>query len=193
MTIRDQRFIYHLTSFDNISSILRDGLQPRAALAHGVFRDVADADIIEGRTRNSLENFVPFHWFARNPFDGRVQRDRPDEDFVLIAVNRGHASQNNWRIIPSHPLAGGRFELMSYVEGFAAIDWDLMDRRDYANADCRHVCMSECLSPAAVPVSDFAKIYVPTEEIWQMVSRRAQDMGYPRLWVDAAPNMFSNR
>ncbi|WP_281169456.1 DarT ssDNA thymidine ADP-ribosyltransferase family protein [Pseudomonas cremoricolorata] len=94
LAIRDQKFIYHLTSLRNVRSILQRGLLPRSLLGAG-FADIADQQIIEGRRRAALEQFVPFHWFAKNPFDGRVHRDRPDEHFVLIAVTRAHAKQNN--------------------------------------------------------------------------------------------------
>ncbi|MGE7993329.1 DarT ssDNA thymidine ADP-ribosyltransferase family protein [Pseudomonas sp. NPDC089554] len=193
MTIREKSFIYHLTSFHNIASILQSGLQPRSALQGAEFRDVADANIIEGRRGNALEDFVPFHWFARNPFDGRVQLDRPDEHFLLIAVYRRHAQAQDWRVIPRHPLADGQFELLGYDAGFAAIDWNLMEQRDYTNAACRHVCMAECLSPIAVPPSDFAKIYTPSDEIKRDVEGIARVSGNARLWIEAAPHMFSPR
>ncbi len=74
MAIRDQQFIYHLTSIDNVPSIVRRGLLPRAHLDAG-FTDIADPEIIEGRRGEALEQFVPFHWFAKNPFDGRVHME----------------------------------------------------------------------------------------------------------------------
>ena len=39
------------------------------------FSDVADCDILESRRVFDLDTMVPFHFFARNPFDGRVQED----------------------------------------------------------------------------------------------------------------------
>lgn len=86
MAIRTQSYLYHLTSVANIPSILKRGLLARASLNQGDFADVADSEIIEGRRQQDLERYVPFHWFAKNPFDGRVHQDRPDEDFVLVAV-----------------------------------------------------------------------------------------------------------
>ncbi|WP_256680161.1 DarT ssDNA thymidine ADP-ribosyltransferase family protein [Pseudomonas sp. Marseille-P9899] len=193
VSIRDRSFIYHLTSFENVSSILRNGLLPRAELHPRDFADVADAEIIEGRMNNGLETFVPFHWFSRNPFDGRVQADHPETAFVLIAVYREHARDQGWQVIPRHPLAGGRLEIMAYEDGINAIDWELMDQRDYSNAACRHVCMAECLSPAPVPVGDFAKIFTPSEALRLRVVELAQELGHPRLWIEANPNMFSTR
>ena len=194
MAIRDQRFIYHLTSVQNVPSILRQGLQPRAVLAQQGFRDIADADIIEGRRNQALENFVPFHWFAKNPFDGRVHRDRPQENFVLIAMYRDYASENDWRVIPRHPLAGGDFELLDYQTGLARIDWDMMELRDYHDPACKHTCMAECLSPGPVLASSFAKIYTPSAEIHGFVRQHAvQQPGLGRLWIDTNPNMFPNR
>ena len=47
------------------------------------FSDVADCDILESRRVFDLDTMVPFHFFARNPFDGRVQEDH------LITANLG--------------------------------------------------------------------------------------------------------
>lgn len=66
VSIRNQQFVYHLTSIENVPSILRNGLLPRSHL-EGRFADVADPQIIEGRREMALEQFVPFHWFAKNP------------------------------------------------------------------------------------------------------------------------------
>lgn len=45
--IRDQKLLYHLTSLENLGSILRNGLKPRAQLRE--FEDVADAEILRKR------------------------------------------------------------------------------------------------------------------------------------------------
>lgn len=103
LSIKDQKLIYHLTHFQNLPSILANGLLPRAQLAQ--FIDVADPDIIEDRAALQLEQHVPFHWFARNPFDGIVQKSRRGERFALIAVDRQLARSQNWKVVPRHPLS----------------------------------------------------------------------------------------
>lgn len=151
--IKEQKLLYHLTSLNNIGSILDNGLQPRAGLQE--FHDVADAEILVGRGEHGLENYVPFHWFSRNPFDGRVQKDRPNEEFVLITVRRALAEGKNWKILPKHPLARQEFRFYDYQEGFDLVNWDLMQERDYHDSDCKSVCMAECLSPEPVSPSVF--------------------------------------
>jgi len=162
-SIKDQFFVYHLTSVENLDGIFTQGLKPRASLIN--FTDVADSEILNKRKALKLDSYVPFHWFAANPFDGRVQLDRPTSKFVLISVYRSFAKQNKWKIIPRHPLANDEIELLDYHDGFEAIDWALMNTRDYQNADCKSVCMAECLSPSVVLPQDFSRIYVPTDEI----------------------------
>lgn len=171
-SIREQKLIYHLTSLNNVGSILESGLQPRSALDG--FHDVADIEILAGRAEHGLDSYVPFHWFSRNPFDGRVQKDRPDEDFVLLTVRRALAKARNWKVLPRHPLARQEFRFYDYQEGFDLIDWDLMHTRDYSDVDCKSICMAECLSPGSVSAADFFKIYTPTEQVRHAVVREVE-------------------
>lgn len=173
--IKDQKLLYHLTSAKNIGSILTEGLKPRAQLSR--FDDVADQEIIAKRRALALENYVPFHWFARNPFDGAVQATRPTEQFVLITVRRTLAARQNWKVIPRHPLATGEIELMDYAEGVAAIDWSVMNRRDYHDPHCKSVCMAECLSPNPILLDSFFKIYAPSDKIANYVSGKINALG----------------
>ena len=45
-SIRNHRYIYHLTAFENMRSILLDGLLPRKQLQENAFTDVADPQIM---------------------------------------------------------------------------------------------------------------------------------------------------
>ncbi|QBR34077.1 MULTISPECIES: DarT ssDNA thymidine ADP-ribosyltransferase family protein [Pseudomonas] len=156
-SIKDQKLLYHLTSVENLDGIFRDGLKPRAGLSG--FKDVADAEILKKRQALQLDNYVPFHWFAKNPFDGSVQRNRPEAQFVLISVYRSTAKQYGWKVIPSHPLAGDS------IQGFEAIEWDVMSSRDYLDPHCKSICMAECLAPGIVKPDAFFKIFTPSEEV----------------------------
>ncbi|WP_370548154.1 DUF4433 domain-containing protein [Edwardsiella tarda] len=157
--IREQKLIFHLTDINNLETIFSDGLKPRSLLKG--FSDVADPEIIASRSALQLEKLVPFHFFAGNPFDGRVHLDNRDKKFVLITIHRNHAKANNWKIIPKHPLAGADITLLDYDTGIENIDWDTMNRREYGDDNCKCVCMAECLSPATVTANNFHSIYVP--------------------------------
>lgn len=186
--IRTQQLIYHLTDLENLESILDNGLLPRNQLHE--FQDIADPEIIAHRRRHHLDSHVPFHWFARNPFDGRVQTDHPDKEFVLITVNRLFAAQQNWKVVPRHPLATEEPELHDYADGFNAIDWEVMNRREYHDPECKSICMAECLSPAIVQPNDFAIVFVRSDEIkanvWNMARRKGLNIN-----VIANRNMFT--
>jgi hypothetical protein len=169
-------------------SILDSGLLPRSRLDG--FVDVADPAIIESRKGLRLERYVPFHFFAKNPFDGRVQRDHPGKRFALVAVQRGEARSRGWRIIPKHPLAGGEIELLDYDAGMEAIAWEVMNKRDYSDQHCKCVCMAECLAPEPVSADLFHSIYVKDHEAQAQVLRMLD--GRDRIpHVDIAPAMFS--
>lgn len=158
--IKEQKLLYHLTALDNLESIIEMGLLPRSQL-ESKYLDVADLEIIDSRRTLGLDDYVPFHFFARNPFDGRVQVDHPDTIFVLIAVRRVRAKRLGWKIIPCHPLANEEKEILEYDEGIEAIDWNKMNARDYHDEESKSVCMAECLSPIAVPPTKFFDIFVP--------------------------------
>jgi hypothetical protein len=187
--IEDQFLLYHLTSVDNLSGIFRDGLRPGAGLTG--FADVADGEILKKRKTLELDRFVPFHWFAKNPFDGRVQRDNPETKFVLICVRRSFAQKNEWLIIPRHPLAGDEIELFEYDEGLKAIDWELMNTRDYSNSECKNVCMAECLSPGIVAAKDFIMLFVPNAEVGDVCLGKMLEAGV-NVPVHINSGMFRN-
>jgi hypothetical protein len=187
--IRAKKLVYHLTSLNNMSSILENGLLPRSHLDD--FVDVADSEIIESRKGLFLERLVPFHFFAKNPFDGRVQRDHPTKRFALIAVQRQVARAKGWKIIPKHPLAGGAIELLDYDEGMGAIDWAVLNKRDYSDQYCKCVCMAECLAPGPVPADEFHAIYVKDDKAQAQVKELIGGR-YRALHVNVMPAMFSS-
>ena len=167
MSIKDKKQVYHLTALSNLASILEHGLLPRNRVRG--FTDVADTEIIEKRETLGLNSKVPFHFFARNPFDGRVIATYPEEEFILIAVNRTVAEAQNWWIVDKHPLATDVAVYPDYRQGFEAINWDVMDLRDYSNRECKQICMAECVAPDTVPVRDFARFYVKNEAAERLV------------------------
>lgn len=188
--IQSQKLLYHLTDIDNLQGILEQGLLPRSQLAN--FSDVADSEIITSRRRLHLENYVPFHFYPGSPFDGRVQLDNRQKEFVLITVRRDFAQANGWKIIPCHPLAGADILVLDYVAGFNAIDWALMNSRDYQDARSRSVCMAECLSPQAVPAARFFSIYVAHKGVETRVNHLMAEYGFS-FYVNVNPQMFMGR
>lgn len=146
-SIRNHYYIYHLTAFENMKSILLHGLLPRKQLPKNAFTDVADPQIMAYREDYHLDDYVPFHFFRHSPFAGRVMQDRPGK-YVYIAVNREYAKTHGFKIIPNHPMSSSEknhIQMYTYAEGFELIDWETMDERDYHDNYCREVCMSECL------------------------------------------------
>jgi len=165
--IKDLKSICHLTALENLESILANGLLSRRKISR--FHDVADQEIIGKRQRFGLDEYVPFHFFPKNPFDWRVQHDHPEKDFVIIRVSRAIAKANSFKIIPVHPLSGTP-SLLDYKEGFNQINWALMERRDYHDDVCKQVCLGECLQKDRVDPSHFQAILVKTEEAQKQVS-----------------------
>lgn len=186
-SIKDQKCLYHLTDIENLPSILKNGLQPRKHLIS--FSDVADEEIITSRKKDQLESYVPFHFFARSPFDGAVQLSHKQKTFVLIAIHRSLAQANNWLIIPKHPLSLTKIELLEYSDGIEAIDWEAMDKRDYSDRHSHSVCMAECLSPTSVSANSFFSIYVKDQKSSKRVKTMLESAGID-CYVDINPRMF---
>ncbi|MEJ5862565.1 DarT ssDNA thymidine ADP-ribosyltransferase family protein [Pseudomonas farsensis] len=185
--IKEQKLLYHLTSIENLDGIFQDGLRPRAELK--AFTDVADSEILRKRKLFQLDRYVPFHWFAANPFDGSVQGSRPNSKFALISVYRSFAKQNGWKVIPRHPLANDELQLLDYDEGFEAINWELMSTRAYQDADCKSICMAECLAPCAVAPKDFFMLFVPNAEVENLCTEKMRAAGV-KVRTTVNPRMF---
>ena len=71
LSIREQKLLYHLTSLNNVDSILDSGLQPRSAL--NGFHDIADAEILAGRAEHGLDNYVLFTGFLETLLTGEYR------------------------------------------------------------------------------------------------------------------------
>jgi hypothetical protein len=164
---RKGKLIYHLTSLKNLNSILENGLLPRNQLSK--FTDIADAEIIECRNRNNLDSFVPFHFFPKNPFDDRVQKEHRGENFIIITLKRDHARAQNFKILTQHPLSLQNIELLDYDDGINSINWDILNKRDYYNNRCKQICMAECLVDRPISPNEFNRIFVKNATIQKQV------------------------
>lgn len=67
--IEQQKWLYHISSLENLESILTQGLLSRSNLRlnERTFNDVADPEIIEGRSHTGLDQYVPFHFSLITP------------------------------------------------------------------------------------------------------------------------------
>ena len=59
----------------------------------------------------------------------------------------------------------------------AQIDWELMNIRDYKNAECKSVCMAECLSSVTVEPKNFHCIFVKNDNEKKYVERLIKQQG----------------
>ncbi len=189
--IEQQKWLYHISSLENLESILTQGLLSRSNLRlnERTFNDVADPEIIEGRSHTGLDQYVPFHFFPNNPFDGRVQSTYRDAPFFYICVARATAQKNRYLIIAKHPLSREMPKYLSYQDGFSSIDWQKMNTRDYKDQETKLICMAECISPQAVPASDFVKLVFKSAEHERYAIATAKKLGIKiDTWIN--PNFF---
>ncbi|WP_414931879.1 DarT ssDNA thymidine ADP-ribosyltransferase family protein [Vibrio europaeus] len=184
--IKEGKLLYHFTALENLPKILSSQLLPREQLQD--FVDVADKEILTGREQHSLMSMVPFHFFANNPFDGRVCQVNSKTKFAFIVVRRVHAEAKGWKISPKHPLSG-EFRLLSYADGMEETNWEVMNKRDFKTPESKNICMAECLSPNAVSPEDIHAIYVAEDEDRIEVAKLVAEMKL-RIFVETKPFMF---
>ncbi|GMT48871.1 MAG: hypothetical protein IEMM0008_0410 [bacterium] len=175
-SIKDKKLLYHLTSLENIDLILKDGLCSRNSSKQ--FVDVGEPDIIKFREEKGLNDYIPFHFFCGNPFDGAVLKSKThsDKDFIYICIYRDNAKKENFKIIPMHPNSMKPLQLYDYSEGFDLIEWDKMELRDYSDQKCKHICMAECLSQKTIPSNQFFCIYVQNKKVQSDVSSKYREI-----------------
>jgi hypothetical protein len=192
---RDKKLVYHLQSLRNLASSVASGLLSRRdlGLARISFADHADPEILLGRAEHGLDAYVPFHFIPKNPFDYAAIRRAPNEQFVLIAVERRVASAGRWKISPKHPLSDGEPPLvLDWIPGLEAIDWSQMDKHPRpweTDRECRLACMAEALSPVSVPATAWRAVYVATRETEQAVRAILRQAGVSP-YLNFAPNML---
>ena len=193
------KLLYHITYIDNISSILLEGLLSREMLRKynvNYFTDIADPEIIGKREnyKNALSKYVPFHFYAKNPFDGAVCKKYGSENMVIITVSRDLHYRKDYEkkmfVIPSHPLDKDEPDFYLYEEGLKLVKWDILDNedeRDYHNSEIKKACMAECVIKHRVPPEDFATIYVQNKNIENKIKEMKKSAP---IKIQVNPNMF---
>lgn len=171
--IRDGRLLYHLTRLSNLDSIINNGLVSRKILEDNsmIFSDVADPQIMNERKRFKLDKYVPFHFHPYSSFDVAVKNSY-DEEFIYICISRQLARNNNFLILPRHPLSVDEVEIFDYDNGINIIDWDAMEKSSTESTYCKNVKMAECLTERVIPIDCFHSIAVRNDEIKELVEEK---------------------
>lgn len=178
--IKERKLLYHLTRLSNLDSIIKHGLVSRKIVKDNDVRffDIADQEIISKRTELGLDEFTPFHFHPYSSFDVAVKSTYADEEFIYICIKRDLAKDNNFKILPRHPLNNEEsFQLLDYVEGFETIDWDAMHTPGTEDGYTKSVKMAECLTPLIVPAKFFHCIYVKNEATRAVVREKLKSEG----------------
>lgn len=174
--VQDGKLLYHITALENMESILKEGILSRVDVENKdiLQKDVANSEIIQKRKSLKILKYVPFHFFEKTPFTGTVFNNHTDTTFCTITIHRDFARRNNFKICTAHPLSKeSEDDILDYDEGFAAIDWDSLEKRDYSDEKSKNVCMAECLAMSPVLPKNFHSIFVPTEEIKKKIEELA--------------------
>lgn len=200
------KLLYHMTRLENMPSILEHGLLSRKRIEENNlnFENIANPDILAGRENvqapHPLSEYVPFHFFAGNPFDYGVCRTYGSENMVIITIYRSLAQTYDFPVITAHPL--NQFaQIYSYRDGISKIDWSVLDKeypeRDYNDNDIKQKCMAECIVPSKIPTNYFAMIFVYNEAAKAKIQKmpyafRLNHLNYAErtCYINVAPHMF---
>lgn len=189
------KLLYHLTELDNLDSIIKYGLLPRKVILENSigFSDVADEKIIDKRTGLGLDGYTPFHFHPYAAFDVAVKNTYNAQKMIYICIERELARVNRFKILPIHPLSGNEFKLYDYDEGFNLIDWETLMEVGRNDNYAKEVKMAECLTDLIVPPQCFKCIYVPSEEVRQIVEEKLEkyDIDFPPPYVNVMKQWFN--
>lgn len=193
---KTKNLIYHLTQVDNFESIVQNGLLPRRTIIERRmgFSNVADMEIISKRTELGLDVYTPFHFHPYSAFDVAVKNTYDAQRMMYMCVYRSLARQQGFKILPKHPLSVDECVLYDYDEGFDLIDWDTLTTKNLNTDYAKEVKMAECLTEKRIPISWFAQLYVPSQDVCDEVTGIMDDYGinpYERPGVNVLPIWFN--
>lgn len=186
--------LYHLTELDNLRNIVLDGLQSRRQLQESrkLFFDIADPNIISERERLGLDKYIPFHFHPYSAFDAAVKYNHAGDSMIYICIHREYARENQFKVLPRHPLSREECILYEFEEGIAKIDWDILMEVGSTAEDAKNIKMAEALSCQPIPVTDFHSIAVATREDKEQVEDILQECNvrFPLPYVNIQPVWF---
>ncbi len=190
------KLLYHLTKLNNLDSIIKYGMLPRKIIIdRGLnFGDIADAEIISKRQELGLDIYTPFHFHPYSAFDVAVKHTYQRDDLIYLCVDRQTAKDNEFKILPKHPLTINECKLFDYDDGFTLIDWDTMMEVNRVDDYAKHVKMAECLTEKRIPIEVFTCMYVASDSIKEKVIEIFDSNGvaFPPPHINIMPIWFAN-
>lgn len=185
---KDGKLFYHLTHIENMCSIYQMGLMPRKLLGSRLIKDTANRQILQKRRRLQLEEFVPFHFYVRNPYDWAVCRVHGVQNMVIIAVDRVRMIHCfPVKIIPTHPAGNSVPELFDYDEGLEFVNWEVMNMTYTNDATIKKDRMAEVVIQGVITPDYFRFIYVNSIQTKAALIAR---IGFDPGIIQVNENMF---
>lgn len=176
---KDGKLLYHLTSADNLDSILKNGLLSRKLLREkGIgFKDIANTEIIDKRKMLKLDKYTPFHFHPYTAFDFAIKYNGNPDNILYICVSRSFARSKNFLVLPQHPLSSDECVPLPFDEGMSKIDWNTMMEVGREDSLAKEVKMAESLTDLVILARDFYCLYVPNEKMKNIVTKKLKEYG----------------
>ena len=183
-------YLYHLTSPDNLPSILQNGLlsHNRAHRDGYVMQDIADPEVNQRRSEREiggrpLHDYVPLYFTPKGPMLWVRQYEHP---IAILCLSR-RALAWNGAIFSDGNAASVNTAFFNSLKDIDQVDWQCVraERWDGIDDGRRKRC-AEVLVPDAVPARLIRQIAVRTEEIRAAV---AGSIG-PEISVVVQPELY---
>lgn len=189
--IQINNLLYHLTSIDNLESIIKNGILSRQSIVGRndiEFCDVADEGIIKKRCELGIINYIPFHFHPYTAFDTLIKNE--DKNLIYLCITKSEAQSLDAKIINMHPLATGFNNCMyNYDEGIDSIDWYSMQLTGNYSEEVKMIKMAECLIEEKLDFNKIQSIKVSNMEMKIEVCNILKQYNVS-VYVDVVSNIF---
>lgn len=132
----DIQYLYHMTSIENLNSIIRNGLlSHNEAYRRGLIQvDISDSDVQGRRANRAIENiplheYVPLYFSPKNPM--LCRRKELQDDIAILGIDSQLLLQTNV-IFSDGNAAAGETRFYRGVQMLNQLRWDVI-RAQYWN------------------------------------------------------------
>lgn len=169
------KYLYHMTSVNNLGSILSKGLVSHN-FAHRnalIKRDISDNQVQQRRHNKVIKNgltvhdYVPLYFSPRNPM--LYCRKHIQENIVILGIESLILANSN-TVFTNGNAASDDTKFYDDIAMLDKLDWDIITALYWSNfPDGRRIKCAEVLAYPNIPVEKIVKLFCYSEEMVKQV------------------------